>query len=498
MNIKHFVTNSNNESYELIEVNKDDKASLNLYSHIDWSQRICELFKAIVFSLPIVTIACLSVRESWSSFWNGYQIQSLTDISKDQVLPHRWDTLQKIHTQKELILQGKSWEDILKDCPEAFEFAPLSVKSNNKHITQAVLGCPAMVCHISKPLGNDIGFLKHLAQICPKITLYLTDKKIKEQIFDSLSDPVKTKFNRDDQTGLSEFEKEEINSLIVKHKDVWVAEAKKSKSGSIYLKSKMIHSPCALQVFEDGTIRVHTKHIIACGTAKKIRAVYQWNSKEQFVKATLLKKNREYGALTGGDLIQDEIKIYNQLKDKRGISPLEDCLTYESKSASTGMKSALIMKRYTQSLGEQKKWTEEDLKVITLDLLYSIKALREADLYEDDFNLNNVLVLCDEKGKVEKACMIDFEKTKTLSNAKKLFKEEREAVYEHQNAVISAIEKLYKNSNVKMPQSLNNAKFQPKSTIVHNNTSYDVPEIIPPPIDELIQKFENEAVVVKN
>jgi len=300
-------------------------------------------------------------------------------------------------------------------------------------------------------------------------------------------------------TGVLPSEMDQIRQVITKFKDVWVNRLKETESPFLYLKRQELPSPFALQIFKDGRIWIHTKQAMY-GTAKQAKVIVEWGTGKQYVKASTLKHLRKGGPwLRMGDRIVSECKIYEILKGKRGIVSLVDVFSYPSKSSQDNKKTALVLERWTTSLEQSIKWTKDDLKVIAIDLLYALKAFKEAGLTEGDFNRGNVLVLCDKDGKAKKAGLIDFEQTEELSkviergynqpeNLRRLFKPQT-VEFDFQNEVLSLINSLYTENKIDLPevqQILNKGYYQQGGEFFGGKFEEHIPTST---IDEMIEKF---------
>lgn len=481
MNIDLNQVGSNNLSYELLNY-ESNEAKFNVTFSIGWKERFIELAIAIIFSFPIVTLGIENVRQHWSSVFTGRKI-AMQAVRSDQVDPYRWALLNKINQQKQRF-NGKPWNEILQSAPEAFEFAPYSVKNDPQFAKLAVKNNAAMINHVGADLIQDLNFLKEVSKENPKIVFKL-EPPLNKEIYESLSTELKKVINQQSETGIRPEDMEILRAFIEEYKQVWFDQLKNSDKPFLYLKKKFLRSDYAIQVFKDGRIWIHSGELVGRGTAMKVKAVYDWNEQKKYVKVAVQKHLRQYGFFTGGDRTQKVLKVYEKLNGKQGIVPLVDGFNYPSKSGVKGQKTVLILDRYTGSLEHLNKWTKEDLKVIALDLLHAVKAFKEEELSEGDFHAGNVLVSCDEKGRAVKAGLIDFEQTEPLSEVRKNYRDPRQADYELQNEIVRLLYSLYEKNGFKEEAKIFwKGYFQPAGE--YGWAAFEK-DIIPVDIDTLIQ-----------
>ncbi len=303
------------------------------------------------------------------------------------------------------------------------------------------------------------------------------------------------------ETGISSSEIDQLHHLIKTTKDVWIEKLRGMEQPFLYLKRKELPSPYTIQVFKDGQVWIHTKQAMY-GTAKKAKVIVEWETGKQYVKSSTLKHLRTGGRWTGGDRIGHERKICEKLKGKRGIVPLVDAFSYPSKSALDNKKNVLIRERWS-NLEQLKKWTKEDIKVIALDLLYAVKAFKEAGLTDGDFNRGNVLVLRDKEGKATKAGLIDFEQTEELSKALegglhqsaalRRFFNPKTIEFDLQNEILLLIKLLYSENDIGHPEVceiLFEGYYQQGGNFLSGKVQEHIPTLT---IDEIIEKMEKSS-----
>jgi len=120
--------------------------SFHGYSEIGYLQRVMELGAAVFYGCTLRTGLAW---DSCQSFWTGYKLL-LREFDPKET--HQWKLLQKINLQKQLILQAQDWGNVLKECPETFEFAPLHIRRDPKLTSLAVQGNAAMVQFVDRDL----------------------------------------------------------------------------------------------------------------------------------------------------------------------------------------------------------------------------------------------------------------------------------------------------------------------------------------------------------
>jgi hypothetical protein len=448
-------------TYELVAM-KDGKAEFSVLADLTFKERVVECVKAVIFSLPLFTLALGEVRNCWSAIFTG-QKKIFHIATSKEVHPHRWHLLQRINLLKEQILKDKNWGDLLKVCPEAFEFAPLSVKRDPNLAKAAISGNGAMICHLDTQLKNNPQFMQELIALNPGVIFFLDEKA---KIYNSFPEEVKKQFYYDPATGIAPAEMRLIHQIVTTYGEAWKKSVEGSGERFLYCKSKLMQLPCAIQVFKD-KIWVHTTREIGRGSAKRVKLIYEWESGKHFVKAAVLKHLRQMGTFWGGNRTEKEIPVYETLKGKRGIVPLVDSFSYPSKSAPANKKTVLVQERYRGVIEQfmDKKFTKNELQALSLDLLSAVKAFRDADLYDADFNERNILVKFDGAGKFEKAGIIDFEQVQKLSQARKSFFKPKEADFEMLTCITRWLKALYVKNEIQLPQGLKDAFYQSDSTI---------------------------------
>jgi hypothetical protein len=400
--------------------------------------------------------------EHCQSIWTGYQCR-LSQFDPKEA--HQWKLLLKVNLQKQIILQSQKWEEVLTECPETFQFAPEDVKKNEKLAILAIQGNPAMVRFVDKSLMTD-AFMSQLAAISP-LTAVFVEKAMGTKIVALLTEDQKAKLAKDPHTGISALEKEHLDYLITSCTAVW--QDFLTTHNFVYLKKREINASHAIQLFKDGTLWIHGGRI-GSGSAKQAKLVNEWKTKKQLAKLSILTKGPMVARGAEGRLA-DEVRFAKMLKGRRGIVQMVDTFSYPSRNQEIlqGKRTVLIQERYSFNLNRELspeilgKWTENDVRQLTLDLLYGLKAFKDANLYDGDFNFGNILVQLDEAGHVVKAGFTDFEQAEVLTEqSRKEFTDPLDPEYEIQTKVIECLYQIYAKTKLLFPEILKEGFYKKK------------------------------------
>ncbi len=438
-------------------------------SKLSYISRLTDLVTApfsLLFFDP--TSALNHVQTAWIGYKDQLQSFDSSEIQQCRLL-------EKSDLQKEFILQSNHWKTVLQTCPETFEFAPASVKNTRAFVILAVQGNPAMIQFADQKFLTDIQFLKHLAVTCPRIVLFLK-KPLQDSIIEDWSPEQKTRMIPDQYTHLSQLDREQIDYLIHSCRDIWQSFLDSSNSRFLYLKRRDIGSPHTIQMFKDGKTWVHIyNRYIGYGSLKKVKPIYDWDTGKRYAKLSVDRNGFISHSGSDEERLKSEITTFNLLKGCRGIVQILDIFTIPTKNPNSPNKEkkVLIQERYDASMQDisdclvknssmqnisdsiVKKWTLQDLSKLTLDLLYGLKALKDKNIYDGDFNFGNILLQLDEEGHILKAGFTDFEEAEVLTPiTKKEFRDPLIPDYEIQTQVFNAIAVFYSKAQLPVPEAL--------------------------------------------
>ena len=238
----------------------------------------------------------------------------------------------------------------------------------------------------------------------------------------------------------------------------------------LYLNRGKIGSPHTIQIFNDGKTWIHVHDAyIGFGTAKKAKLINEWNAEKQFAKLSIRVKGSII-VLGGNQKLKQEIFFSEMLKGQRGIVQLIDTFSYPTKSAILkGQKTVLIQERYTFNVDKKippeviDKWTEKDVQLLTLDLLYGLKAFKDNNLYDGDFNWGNVMVQLDGEGHIVKAGFTDFEQAEVLTEkSRKEFYDPLVPDYDILTKIIGFLCSIYREKGFPCPEVLKEGFYKQK------------------------------------
>ena len=135
-------------------------------------------------------------------------------------------------------------------------------------------------------------------------------------------------------------------------------------------------------------------------------------------------------------------------------------------------KTILVQERYSFNLKEKipseviDKWTAQDIQQLTLDLLYGLKAFKDHNVCDGDFNFGNVLMQLDEEGHIVKAGFTDFECAEVLTaQSRQAFKDPLDPDYEILTPVISFLVSIYKKKWSQYPEILKEGFYKKKGAM---------------------------------
>jgi hypothetical protein len=434
------------------------KSQLTFSGHhrLSFSTRCFELLAALyylcTFQKGIAWQCCVDV-------WTGYRAEKRQFNLQE---PHQWKLLDKINLQKPFMLSTTHWKKVLLKCPEVFQYADeVNVKSNKELALIAIGGNPAMVQFVHESLMKD-DFIQELAQKAPRIALFVKEP-VKAKIIASWTEEQKAKLHKDLFTGISALEQQHLEYQINSCKAVWKGflDLQALPNSFIYLKRKQICSPHTIEISKKGNIWVHVHNATTEKSERKVQLVFKWQSKEQRSKVSYAVKDSTM-ASQAESCIKTESAFATLLKGKRGIVQMIGTSLYPTKNRHIvrGEKTVLIQERYHLDLSEIRpvildKWTEQDLHLLTLDLLYGLKAFKDANLYDKYFNRKNILIQIDDQGRIVKAGLITSLHAEELTETtRKEFKDPLIPAYEIQSKAIEFLFTIYKEKQLPFPEIL--------------------------------------------
>lgn len=445
------------------------KAKLSFYDYaeIGYVSRIIELANAI---FCLCTLSPTAAWEHCQNAWAGYK-GALKSFDPAEV--HQWKLLLKTNLQKQFYLESKEWKEVLTVCPETFEFAPPNVKRDQELVTLAVTGNAAMIQFMDQTLLKQEAFVKQLGEKNPRVTIFL-DPTHKKVIMSSWTAELEAKTKCDSGTDLYIIEREQLEYIIQTCNSVWQACLKTSGARFLYLRHTKVGSPHTIQVFNDGKVWIHVSdYDIGKGRLKRVRSITEMGTKRQFAKLSALTKGQSI-VLGGNEKLKKEIVFHEMFKGLRGIVQLVDTFEYPTKGVTKWrgeQKTVLMQERYSRNINQVNeniwgKWTEADLQKLTLDLLYGLKAFKDYNVYDGDFNFGNVLLQLDEEGHVLKAGFNDFEEAEILTEkSPKDFKDPLDADYEIQNKIIGFLKGIYSHKKLQFPEILEEGFYKKKGSV---------------------------------
>jgi hypothetical protein len=442
------------------------KSQLTFSGHhrLSFSTRCFELLAVLyylcTFQKGIAWQCCVDV-------WTGYRAEKRPFDLKEL---HQWKLLDKINLQKPFMLSTTYWKEVLSKCPEVFQYADeVNVKSNKELALIAIEGNPAMVQFVNESLMKD-DFIQELSQKAPRVALFVK-KPVQEKIIASWTEEQKAGLHKDLFTGISALEQQHLEYQINSCKAVWkdFLAQQAPRDSFIYLNRKQICSPHTIEMSKKGNIWVHVHNATTEKSARKVQLVFNWETKQQRSKVSYAVKDSTM-AKQAESCIKTESSFATLLKGKRGIVQMFMTLPYPTKNLHIlkKEKTVLIQERYHLDLSEipaviLDKWTEQDLHLLTLDLLHGLKAFKDANLYDRYFNSKNILIQIDDQGRIVKAGLITSLHAEVLTvKTRKEFEDPLIPAYEIQSKAIEFLHTIYRKKQLPFPEILKEGFYKQK------------------------------------
>ena len=256
------------QTWELVGINNNQVIAKFADVEIDCLTRLIELVKAVIFSLPLVTLFFGCVQECWAHVLTG-RIEVCESFELAKFFPQERMLFQKIEQQKQQILQNQSWNELIKKCREAFAYAPVSIKSDPQMAELAITRNASLAKHMSDALKQDKAFIKKCAEKNHALLVFLPSPEIESTLGDKEKNSLKPLY----PNGLSSTELANIDILYNAYSGDWTNLLTRTNDPFIYLKRKTIHSPHSLQIFKDGRVKIHVKN------SQGIKSFIEWDKK---------------------------------------------------------------------------------------------------------------------------------------------------------------------------------------------------------------------------
>jgi serine/threonine protein kinase len=205
--------------------------------------------------------------------------------------------------------------------------------------------------------------------------------------------------------GLDEDSFAQITDYVIENKHIWHKKLKKNKDDSIYIRRCEDALPFSLEFWRDGEWMVHTQEIIDRGDNKKITISVNPEHQRIFARIRPLRFDCELRS----SIVEEAEKIA-VFQGKEGVIQNHRTSVYKRR-ASNEWNFAMFQDLYSGSLNNllTRTMTQEELHLITMDLLRGLAAIHEKGFLHEDLKPANILVQIDSQtGLIVKAVLCDL------------------------------------------------------------------------------------------